>query len=255
MIWALNYCKFLIRYFENFTYLTKLFLARGPIIASIGLIVVVIGANLFDLSYQSVESILRTKSTLMENKEILPNQFTNFTIHYEQLKEHNIIIIHTVPSSGFIKLEGMEPNGMIFEKESKDGFLYHIIQRSNQGGLYTIKISDTGSQPVKINVIMGEDPFLSKNCDTSYGIQCNVVQMSMGMVVIGIIAFIVGILIGMSDFKKEKASEKIILLCALTYFLEYFPISTASAMICPDIALCSSFTPDPCFRSSFVSNA
>jgi len=167
-----------------------------------------IGANLFDWSYQSVEYILKTKSTLMENKEILPNQFTNFTIHSDQLQEHNVIIIHTVPSSSSVKLEGMEPNGMIFEKESKDGFLYHIIQRNDQGGLYAIKISDTGSQPVKINVIMGEDPFLSKNCDTPYGMRCNVVQMSMGMVAIGIIAFIVGILLGISDFKKEKKLQK-----------------------------------------------
>lgn len=174
----------------------------------IGLIVIVIGANLFDWSYQSVESILKTKSALIENKEILPNQFANFTIHSVQLKEHNVIILHTIPSSGSVKLEGMEPNGMMFEKDSKDGFLYHIIQKNNQGGSYAIKISDTGSQPVKINVIMGEDPFLSKNCDTSYGIKCNVVQTSMGMVAIGIIAFIVGILLGMSDFKKEKRFRK-----------------------------------------------
>lgn len=185
-----------------------MFLARGPIIAIIGLTVIVIGANLFDWSYQSVEFILKTKSILLENKEILPNQFTNFTIHSDQLQEHNVIILHTIPSSGSVKLEGMEPNGMIFEKESKDGFLYHIIQKNNQGGSYAIKISDTGSQPVQINVIMGEDPFLSKNCDTSYGIKCNVVQMSMGMVAIGIIAFIVGILFGISDYKKMKKNQK-----------------------------------------------
>lgn len=188
--------------------MTKLFLTRGPVIASIGLILVVIGANLFDLSYQSVESILKTKSTLVENKQILPYQFVNFTIHSDLLKEHNVIILHTSPSSGSVKLEGVEPNGMTFEKESKDGFLYHIIQKNNQGGLYAIKISDTGIQSIKINVIMGEDPFLSKNCNVSYGIRCNVVQLSMGMVAIGIIAFIVGILLGMSDFKKEKKLQK-----------------------------------------------
>lgn len=208
MLWALDCCKFLIRHFENFTHLTKLLLARGLIIASVGLIVIVIGANLFDLSYQSVESLLRVKSTLMTNKEILPSQFVNFTIHSNQLQEHNVVIIHTMPSSGFVKLNGMEPNGMMFEKESKDGFLYHIIQRDNQGGSYAIKISNTGSQPVQINVIMGEDPFLSKNCDKSYGIQCNVVQMSVGMVAIGIIVFIAGIFLGISDFRKEKKLQK-----------------------------------------------
>lgn len=184
--------------------MTKLFLARGPIIASIGLILVVIGANLFDLSYQSVESILKTRSSLVENKQILPNQFINFTIHSDLLKEHNVIILHTSPSSGSVKLEGIEPNGMTFEKESNNGFLYHIVQKNNQGGLYAIKITDTGSQSIKINVVMGEDPFLSKNCDMSYGVRCNIVQVSMGMVAIGIIAFIIGILLGMSDFKKEK---------------------------------------------------
>ena len=188
--------------------MVKLSLARGPIIAAIGLFVVLIGANLFDMSYQSVEPILRTKSVMMTGKEILPNQFANFTIRSDQLKEHNVIIIHTIPSSGLVRLEGLEPNGMTFEKESMDGFLYHIIQRNNQGGSYVIKISDIGSQPVKINVVMGEDPFLSKNCDMSYGIKCNVVQISMGMVAIGIIAFVIGILIGMSDFKKERKLQK-----------------------------------------------
>ena len=164
----------------------------------------IIGANLFDISYQSVEPILKTKSILISDKEILPNQFVNFTIHSEQLVEHNVIIVHTIPSSGLVKLDGMEPNGMTFEKESNDGFLYHIIQKNNQGGSYAIKISDISSQPVKINVVMGEDPFLSKNCNTSYGIKCNVVQISMGMVIIGIIGFIIGILIGIYALKKER---------------------------------------------------
>jgi hypothetical protein len=200
--------KFLIRQFESFKHLIKQSFVRGPIIAAIGLIIVVVGANFFDKSYQSVEQILKTSSVIISNKEILPNQFVNSTIHSDQLKEHNVIILHANPSSSIVRLEGIEPNGMTFEKESKDGFLYHIIQRSNQGGLYSIKISDAGSQPVRINVIMGEDPFLSKNCDVSYGMKCNVVQMSMGMVAIGIISFVIGILIGMLDFKKERELQK-----------------------------------------------
>ena len=191
-----------------FKHLVKKSLARGPIIAAIGLIIVVVGANLFDQSYQSVEQILKTTSVIIHNKEILPNQFVNSTIQSSQLQEHNVIILHTDSPFSTVKLEGIEPNGMTFEKESKDGFLYHIIQRSNQGGMYTIKILDTGSQPVRINVVIGEDPFLSKNCDVSYGIKCNVVQMSMGMVAIGIISFVIGILIGMLDFKKEQKLRK-----------------------------------------------
>ena len=202
------HCKFLIRHFYSFQHLVQLSLMRGLIIAAVGLFVVVIGANLFDVSYQSVEPILKTKSIIISDKEILPSKFTNFTVRSEHLKEHNIMIIHTTPSSGSIKLEGLEPNGMVFEKESKDGFLYHILQRDNQDRSYAIKISDVGNQPVSIDVLMGEDPYLSKNCNTSYGLQCDVVMMSVGMVAIGLITFIVGILLGIFDLKKEKNLQK-----------------------------------------------
>ena len=188
--------------------MAKLSLARGPIIAVIGLVVVVIGANLFDMLYQSVEPILKTKSDIMTDKEIQPNQFVNFTIHSNQLQEHNVIIVHAASSSDLVRLEGVEPNGMTFEKESTNGFLYHIVQGNNQGGSYDIKIFDIGNQPARIDVVMGEDPFLSKNCDASNGIKCNVVQVSMVMVVVGIIAFVIGILIGISDFKKERKLQK-----------------------------------------------
>lgn len=182
-------------------------LARGPVIAAISLIVVVIGANLFDLSYQSVESLLQTRSDIMIGREISPNQFVNFTIQSNQLQEHNVIVVHGTPKSDLVRLNGIEPNGMTFEKESNNGFLYHIIQKDNQGGLYAIQISDLGDKPVKIDVVMGEDPYLGKNCNAP-GVKCSVVQMSIGMVAGGIIGFIVGILIGMLDFKKEAKLQK-----------------------------------------------
>ena len=188
--------------------MVKLSLVRGPVISAIGLIVVMVGANLFDTSYQSVESIIGTTHDIFTDKQILPNQFVNSTILSANLKEHNVIIVHAVPSSVSVKLEGVDPNGMTFEKESKDGFLYHIIQRSNQGGSYIIKVLDTGNQPVIINAVMGEDPFLSNNCSIEYGIKCDIVYVSVGMVVSGIITFVVGIAIGMYYFKKEQNLQK-----------------------------------------------
>lgn len=186
----------------------KLRLIRGPVIAAIGLVVVVIGAGLFDASYQSVESLLETKFDVMSDKQIMPSQFVNSTIPAKQLKEHNVLVIHVVPTTGSVKLEGVDPNGMTFEKESQDGFLYHIIQRSNQDGAYSIKVTDTGSQPVRIDAVMGEDPFLGTKCNASYGIKCNIVQLSMGMVAIGIAAFVAGTVIGMYYFKKERDLKK-----------------------------------------------
>ena len=166
------------------------------------------GANFFDMSYESVESLITDKHNIMSDKTILPHQFVNSTIMPNQLKEHNIVIIHVKPSSILVKLEGVEPNGMTFEKESKNGFLYHILQRSNQGDSYFLKISNNDDQVAQIDAIIGEDPFLSKNCNVSYGIKCNIVQMSMGMVAFGIIMFVTGVFFGLRDFKKDQRLGK-----------------------------------------------
>ncbi|MHB8547240.1 MAG: hypothetical protein ACYDAJ_10780 [Nitrosotalea sp.] len=188
--------------------MAKLSLARGPIIAAIGLIAVVAGANLFDASYRSVESVIGTTSSIFTDKEILPNHFINSTIASSHLQEHNVVVVHVIPSLGSVKLEGIDPNGMTFEKDSSDGFLYHIIQRSPQGGSYNIKILDTGSQSVRINAVIGEDPFLGNSCSASYGMKCNIVHLAVGMVATGIVAFVVGIGIGMYDFRKEQKLQK-----------------------------------------------
>ena len=189
--------------------MVKLSLVRGPIIAVIGLVLIVVGANLFDTVYQSVEPLLGTAFGIFTDTQILPNQFINSTVDSSKLQEHNVIIVHAIPSSGSIKLEGIDPNGMTFEKESKDGFLYHIIQRSTSGaGPYVIKVIDTGTQPVMITAVLGEDPFLSNNCSATYGIKCNMVQISVAMVVIGMVTLIAGILVGAYYFKKESNQKK-----------------------------------------------
>lgn len=188
--------------------MVKLSLARGPVIATIALGVLVLGSTLFDNSYQNVESLLRTKYDIAQSKIILPNQSVNYTVFNDQLKEHNVLVIHVRPTTQVVKLEVIEPNGMTFEKESKDGFLYHIIQKNNQGEKYTLKISNSGSEAAQIDAIISEDPFLSGHCNESFGIGCGMVNLAMGLVISGIIGFIIGILIGISDFKKEKKLQK-----------------------------------------------
>lgn len=183
--------------------MVKLLLARGPIVATVALIVLVLGATLFDNSYQNVESLINSKYDVTRSTTILPNQFVNYTITNNQLKDHNVLVIHSRPSSQTVKLEVIEPNSMTFEKESKDGFLYHIIQKNNEGDDYYLKISNDGSALVQVDVIVAEDPYLSGHCEKS-GMECGMVNLAMGLVITGIIGFIVGILIGISDFKKEK---------------------------------------------------
>ena len=198
--------KFLIRLFSSSGNLAKLSLARGPTLAGVALVVVVIGANLFDSAYESVEPALKNKQTIIDNKTIPPNQFINSTIPTGDLREHNVLVIHLMPLSGSVKLFGIEPSGMTFEKESKNGFLYHIVQKSKSEGIYSIQISNSGSGSVQVGVIIGEDPYLSGNCNS--GIECFAVQASIGLVIVGIITFIVGILIGARDFRKENKTRK-----------------------------------------------
>lgn len=173
-----------------------------------GIIVVIIGANLFDMSYQSVESLLKENSVIISNKSIITHQSVNYTIQTNMLKEHNVLIFHVTPTTGLIKLEVQEPNEMTFQKQSTDGYLYHIIQRNKQGAGYQITITNVGNNDVKIDVNLGEDPFLGKNCNASYGIKCGIVQLSMGLVVIGIIVSIVGLIMGIFDYRKRLSKKK-----------------------------------------------
>ena len=80
--------------------------------------------------------------------------------------------------------------------------------KSKAARSYAIQISNSGTEPIKIDVTLGEDPYLSGNCNASYGIKCDTVQVAIGFVVIGIVAFIVGILIGVMDFRKENKIRK-----------------------------------------------
>ncbi len=165
-----------------------------------------IGANFFDSAYQSVEPVLKSKQTIIDGKTVLPHQFINSTIPAGYLKEHNVLVVHLMPLTGSVKLFGIEPSGMTFEKESNDGFLYHIIQKSQSQGIYSIQISNSGSEPVKVDAIIGEDPYLSGSCNS--GIECFTVHIAIALVIVGIIAFVVGILIGARDLRNENKARQ-----------------------------------------------
>ena len=174
--------------------------------AGTALLLVVIGANLFDTAYESVEPVLKNKQIIIDSKTVPLRQFINSTIPTGDLKEHNVLVIHLMPLSGSVNLFGIEPSGMTFQKESKDGFLYHIIQKSKVEGIYSIQISNLGSEPVTIRVIMGEDPYLSGNCNS--GIECFTVQAAIVLVIVRLITFVVGILIGARDFRRENKTRQ-----------------------------------------------
>lgn len=172
---------------------------------AIGIVLAVVGAGFFDNSYESVEPMMKIKHNIIEDQTILRDQSLNSTIHEDELVEHNVIIVHIKPASDSIKFLAFDPSGGTFEKESKDGFVYHILEKKPQvGGDYSIKIYNQSNEPINVNAIVGEDPYLSGNCDPSYGLQCNIIHLWIGFVIIGIITFIVGALLTITDFRKQK---------------------------------------------------
>lgn len=182
--------------------------SRGFIVAAIGIVLIISGAGLFDNSYQSVEPMMTIKHNIIEDQTILPNQSLNSTIPADFLSDHNVILVHVKPTSALIKFLATDPSGEIFEKESKDGFVYHIVAKQQQAGNYSIALYSQSSEPVNVNAIVGEDPYLSGNCDSSYGLQCNVIQMYIGFVIVGVIAFIVGAPLAITDFRKQRKLGK-----------------------------------------------
>lgn len=185
--------------------MAKLWILRGLIIVSIGAVLLVVGSNIFDNSYDIVESMMKTKHDIIEDKEVSQGQSINSTITWDELSEHTVLVAHVMPALGSIKLQVTEPNGEIFEKESNNGFVYHIIEkRPQEQGNYSLSILNLGNAPVNVTVVLGEDPYLSGTCDSVNGINCYVIPAAIGMVIIGMITLIVGSLITINDFRKKR---------------------------------------------------
>ena len=174
------------------------------IIVAIGVVLLVVGSGIFDNSYDSVESVMNTKHNIIEDREILQGQLINSTIAWDELTEHTVLVVHAVPALGLIKLQVTEPNGEVFEKESTNGFVYHIIEkRPQEQGNYYFTILNLGNEPVNVTVVLGEDPYLSGTCDSANGMNCYVIPVAIGLVIVGMITLIVGSLIAVNDFRKK----------------------------------------------------
>lgn len=181
---------------------------RGLIIAAVGLAMLVIGSNIFDSSYDVVESALLDKQYLMGDKVLFPGQYVNSTMEWNRLPDHSVLIVDASPPSSLVTLQVNEPGSGIFEKESKNGYVYHIIGKSTQNqASYYYKISNRGSESATINVILGEDPYLSGKCNTSNEILCYVIPATSGVVIAGMLALIIGSVLAVSDFRKKKKPQ------------------------------------------------
>jgi hypothetical protein len=175
------------------------------IIVSIGAVLLVMGSNIFDNSYDVVESMMKTKNDIIDDKEILQGQAINSTITWDELSEHTVLVVHAMPALGSIKLQVTDPDGGVFEKESNNGFVYHIIEKSSQEqGNYYFSILNLGNAPVNVTVVLGEDPYLSGTCDSANGLNCYAIPVAIGLVIIGMITLIVGSLIIVYDFRKKR---------------------------------------------------
>ena len=172
------------------------------------MILAVTGAYFLDASYKSVESIMGVKHDIVDNSIVLSHQSINSTFSNNQLADHNVLIVHSKPYADSIKLIVEEPNNETFEKESNDGFVYHIIGKNSQtSGNYSVTIYNLSNEPVTINALIGEDPYLSGKCISSYGVNCYAVPTAIGFVIVGVIAFVVGGLLIFTEFRKKRLNK------------------------------------------------
>ncbi len=174
----------------------------------VGVILLIIGSSIFDSSYGVVESVMDKKQYLFENKLIPQGQSVNSSITWDQLDTHSILIVDVTPINDLIKLQVIEPNSGIFDKESKNGFVYHIIGKSTQNqGNYSFNVSNLGAEPVNVNVVLGEDPYLSGKCNSDNQIVCYEIPAAIGIVIAGMLSLIIGSLVAINDFKKKKKQQ------------------------------------------------
>lgn len=181
---------------------------RGLIIAGIGMVTLLIGSVVFDSSYDSVESVLLNKQYLVEGKMLSPGGVFNSTITWNHLDYHSVLIVNSSPSSNIVTLKVDEPGGGIFEKQSKNGYVYHIMGKSTQNQAnYYYKVSNLGKEPVTINVTLGEDPYLSGKCNVDNEVLCYVIPATSGFVIAGMLALVIGSILAVTDFRKKKRSQ------------------------------------------------
>lgn len=151
---------------------------------------------------------MNIKHKIVEDKTILQNKYLNSTIPTDILVDHNIVLVHVTPQTDSIKLVATDPNGDTFSKESKDGFVYDIIEKKAQAeGNYSISIYNLNDESVNVNVVLGEDPFLSGKCDPNNSNGCFAIPLAIGFVIGGIIAFIVGAILAITDFQKQRKKQ------------------------------------------------
>ncbi|MDE1861601.1 MAG: hypothetical protein KGI33_01685 [Thaumarchaeota archaeon] len=185
--------------------MAKLYLKRGLVIVAIGIAILVLGSKIFDYSYNNVGSVMVDKHYLIDHKQMAGGQSLNSTITWDQLAEHSVILVNSLPSSAPIKLQVEEPGHQTFDKESSDGYLYHIIGKSPQNqGSYNLTVSNSGSDSAYVTVIFGEDPYLSGKCTASDEVSCYAIPAAIGIVIAGMLALIVGASIAILDFRKKR---------------------------------------------------
>ena len=188
--------------------MVKLLVLRGLISASIGVVLLIVGASVFDSAYDVVESVMDKKQYLFEDKLIPQGQTINSSITWDQLDTHAVLIVNITPISNPVKLQVTEPNSGTFEKESKNGFVYHIIGKSTQNqGNYYFEISNLGTEPVHVNVVLGEDPYLSGKCNPDNQTACYAIPATIGIVIAGMLALIIGSLVAVNDLRKKKKQQ------------------------------------------------
>ena len=175
------------------------------VVASIGVALLVAGSNIFDNSYDSVESAMTGKQYIVKDSLLPQGQAVNSSIPWDTLSEHSILIVDSVPASGVVRLQVAEPGGGTFEKESVKGYAYHIIEKSPEHqGPYLFKVTNEGKGPVTMSVILGEDPYLSGKCNPSNQYSCYAIPAAIGIVIVGMLSLIVGSAIAINDFRKGR---------------------------------------------------
>lgn len=173
--------------------------------AFVGIVALVVGSTIFDGSYDVVESVMSHKQYLIEGKVVPQGVSVNSTIAWDSLFEHTILIVNAEPKSSQVKLSVNEPGGGSFEKESKNGYAYHIIGKSSQHqGPYSFEVSNEGTEPATVSVIMGEDPYLSGKCGQENQYSCYAIPAAIGIVIAGMLALIIGSIVAINEFRKKK---------------------------------------------------
>jgi hypothetical protein len=177
---------------------------RSYVILIAGAAIFIAGIVIFLVYANSYVDPFLSENTIVSNSTIQPGQSINIPRETVKAGRNLSLVILSEPFDVSLRAETNDPKGIIVSSNEFSERLLTTI-KPEISGKYISKITNLGTEPVTIDVVVGQLPVINEN-DQS---RLNLLKEILGgiiAIIIGIIVLIAGGIILIVDKRKSKAT-------------------------------------------------